>query len=128
MRGELPLRVEVDAGDCETHSSYSYHAGGRVLSIATVLPERGLAVELISTYVGHPDTGTVATHLTLGPEGHPAQMHVERHDHDALDPVEDPRACAYDHAHQLIDTLTTAGHPASVKLDERSFVALEAVE
>ena len=79
MRGELPLRVEVDAGDCETHSSYSYHAGGRVLSIATVLPERGLALELISTYVGHPDTGTTATHLTLGPERHSAQMHVELH-------------------------------------------------
>ena len=42
-----------------------------MLTIATVLPEEGLAFELISIYAGHRDTDTIATHLTLaqGREG-----------------------------------------------------------
>jgi hypothetical protein len=99
-----------------------------VLTISTVLPERGLALELISTYVGHPHTGTLATHLLLGPVGHPAEIHTSEHEHEHLDPVERPRACAYDHAHQLIDTLRAIGREASVQLDELSFAELERVE
>lgn len=99
-----------------------------VLSFSTVLPERGLALELISTYVGHPQTVTIATHLLLGPVGHRAQIHASEHPHDQLDPVDAPRACVYDHADQLIEALHALGHEASVRLDESSFAQLERVE
>jgi hypothetical protein len=99
-----------------------------VLTISTVLPERCLALELISTYVGHPHTKTIATHLLLGPVGRQAEIHIVEHEHEHLDPVDRPRECAYDHAHQLIDTLRAAGQQASVQLDELTFAELERVE
>ena len=128
VRGELPIQVWIDQRPGEAHSAYSWAGGGMVLTISTVLPERGLAVELISTYVGHPHTGTIATHLLLGPVGHPAEIHTAGHEHEHLDPVERPRECVYDHAHQLIETLRAAGYQASVQLDELSFEQLERVE
>ena len=58
MRGDLPLQVSVDDQVCEARSGYTWSGGGTVLTISTVLPDQGLAAELISTYVGHPSTGT----------------------------------------------------------------------
>jgi hypothetical protein len=128
LRGEIPVQVLIDDRQCEAHSTYGWQGGGMVLSFSTVLPEQGLALELISTYVGHPQTVTIATHLLLGPVGHRAQLHASEHPHDQLDPVEAPRACAYDHADQLIEALHALGHEASVRLNESSFVQLERVE
>jgi hypothetical protein len=128
MRGDLPLQVSIDQRPCESHSTYSWAGGGMVLTISTVLPQRGLAVELISTYVGHPHTPTIATHLMLGPVGDAATIGTEEHAHEHLDPVESARECAYDHAHQLIERLSAAGRRVSVQLDEQSFAALERIE
>jgi hypothetical protein len=97
-----------------------------VLTLSTVLPDRGLAVELISTYVGHPTTHTIATHLMLGPVDHPPEIRTAEYQH--LNPPESARECAYDHAHELIEALRCAGHQASVQLDELSFAELERVE
>lgn len=97
-----------------------------VLTLSTVLPGRGLAVELISTYVGHANTRTIVTHLMLGPVDHPAEIHTT--EHEQLNPVESARECAYDHAHQLIEALRAARREASVQLDELSFAELERVE
>jgi hypothetical protein len=97
-----------------------------VLTIVTVIPERRLAFELSSTYVGCPGVPTHVTHLTLGPVGHPATVeHAERNE---LDPAIDPRACAYDHAHQLIERLSALGYHAGLCVDDRTFIALERVE
>lgn len=126
MRGEIPLRVCVDHGACEAQSTFAWCGGGAVLTISTVLPERGLAVELISTYVGHPSTPTIATHLMLGPTGD--ENCVGTHEHENLAPAENARECAYDHAHQLIEALRAAGRRASVRLNELSFVELERVD
>jgi hypothetical protein len=120
--------VSVDLRPCETHSTYSWAGGGMVLTISTVLPRRDLAVELISTYVGHPRTATIVTHLILGPPGHAAQIRSVEHPHDDLDPVEHPRECAYEHAHELINAVGTLGHDLSVHLDEHTFAELERVE
>jgi hypothetical protein len=128
MRGDLPLQVSIHDRQCEAHSTYSWAAGGTVLTISTVLPGRGLAVELISTYVGHPHTSTIVTHLMLGPIGRTAEIHTVEHRHGHLHPVENARECAYDHAHQLIETLGAAGHQSSVQLDEHTFAELERVE
>src|SRR6476646_10769666 len=116
MRGDIPLTVTIDDRPCEAHSTYTWSAGGAVLTLSTVLPARGLAVELISTYVGHADTPTIATHLMLGPVGHEAGIHTADHAHERLDTIERARECAYDHAHQLIKRLGTAGHNISVEL------------
>lgn len=128
VRGEIPLQVLIDERRLEAHSTFGWQGGGMVLTFSTVLPERGLAVELISTYVGHPQTATVATHLLLGPVGHPAQIHASELVHEQVDPVENPRACAYDHARELIEALRSLGREVSVELDESSFVQLERVE
>ena len=72
MRGDLRLEVLVNGRASEAHSTYTWAGGGMVLTISTVLPEQGIAVEFISTYVGHPHTPTVVTHLmlrTARPEG-----------------------------------------------------------
>jgi hypothetical protein len=79
LRGHIPLTVSIDDQLCEAHSTYSWAAGGGVLTLSTVLPERGLAAELISTYVGHTDTPTIATHLMLGPLGQPATILTAEH-------------------------------------------------
>jgi hypothetical protein len=128
MRGDIPVTVTIDDRPCEAHSTYSWSGGGCVLTLSTVLPERGLAAELISTYVGHPDTPTVATHLMLGPVGQPASIATAQHEHEDLGPVESARECAYDHANRLIEALGANGHRVSVELDEQSFSQLERVE
>jgi hypothetical protein len=126
MCGDLPLNVSVDDRPCEAHSTYDWSGGGTVLTIATVLPDRGLAAELISTYVGHASTPTVATHVMLGPVGQENDITTVEHEH--LSPAENARECAYDHAHQMIDKLRAAGREVSVQLDEMSFAELERVE
>ncbi|MBV9337842.1 MAG: hypothetical protein JO243_18300 [Solirubrobacterales bacterium] len=128
MRGDIPLTVSIDDRSCEAHSTYSWSGGGSVLTLSTVLPERDLAAELISTYVGHTDTPTIATHLMLGPVGQQASIATAEYAHEDLDPVESARECAYDHAHRLIEVLGATGRHVSVQLDERSFTQLERVE
>jgi hypothetical protein len=127
LAGELPLEVILDGRPRPSHSRYAWSAGGLVLTIATVLPEPGLAFELISTYTGHPDTDTIATHLTLG-QSRDGEIDSRRHPHQQLNPAELARACAYDHAGRLIDVLGDDRHPARVELDEHTFSELERVE
>ena len=128
LRGEIPVTVAIDDRCCEARTTYSWSGGGAVLTVSTVVPAPGLAVELISTYVGHAETPTIATHLMLGPAGHAAGIHTTEHAHERLDPVGSARECAYDHAHQLIELLSATGSQISVNLDEQSFTELERVE
>ena len=127
LAGELPLRVIFDGRTRPAHSRYAWSAGGLVLTIATVIPEPGLAFELISTYSGHRDTDTIATHLILG-QGRDGEIDSCRHPHEQLNPVELARACAYDHASRLIEALADDRHPTRVELDEHTFSELERVE
>ena len=128
MHGNLRLDVLANNRTCEAHSTYTWAGGGMVLTISTVLPERDLAVELISTYVGHPHTRTMVTHLMLGPPGRTAQIRSLERAHEDLDPIEGARECAYNHAHELIDVVGRLGHEIRVQLDERTFAELERVE
>ena len=127
LAGDLPLQVIIDGHPRPSHSRYAWSAGGLVLTIATVLPESGLAFELVSTYTGHPDTETIATHLTVG-QGRASEIDSCRHLHEQLNPVELARACAYDHASRLIEALGDSQHPARVELGEHTFRELERVE
>ncbi len=128
MRGDLHLEVLVNDRACEAHITYTWAGGGMVLTISTVLPQRDLAVELISTYVGHPHTRTIVTHLMLGPPGRMARIRSIQRAHEDLDPIEGARECAYDHAHELMDAVGGLGHEIGVELDERTFAELERVE
>jgi hypothetical protein len=127
LAGELPLQITVDGRLRPSHSRYAWTAGGLVLTFATVLPESGLAFELISTYTGHQDTDTIATHLTLSQE-RDGEIESCRHPHEQLNPVELARACAYDHASRLIEALSGDEHLARADLDELTFGELERVE
>ena len=127
LAGNLPLQVIVDGRTRSSCSSYAWTAGGLVLTITTVLPEPGLAFELISTYTGHRDTDTIATHLALG-QGRDGEIDSCRYPHEQLNPVELARACAYYHAGRLIEALGDDRHPTRVELDEHTFSELERVE
>ncbi len=128
MQGRIPVTVSIDDRPCEAHLTHSWAGGGTVLTLSTVLPEQGLAAELISTYVGHADTATIVTHLMLGPLGRPATIFIAEHAHEDLDPVESARECAYDHTHELVELLRSADRRVTVQLDENSFTYLERVE
>ncbi len=127
LEGEMPLQVIVDGRVMPSRSCYAWTGGGLVLTIATVLPESGLAFELISTYTGHQDTDTIATHLTLSQE-RDGRIESRQHPHEQLNPVELARACAYDHASRLIEALSEDEHLARAELDEHTFSELERVE
>jgi len=126
--GVLGIEITLDGDAFEGQSGFSWAAGGRVLTIATVLPAPGLAVELVSTYVGHSRTGTIATHLVLGPGREAARISAGVPGHDELDPVGRPRACVYDHAHYLMDVLAGSGVTARVHVSEETFAELEEIE
>jgi hypothetical protein len=127
LAGDLPIRVTFDGRRTATESRYAWSGGGLVLTIATVLPEAGLALELISTYVGHQDTDTIATQLTVG-QGQEGRIETSHHRRDELNPTELARACAYDHVSRLLSALADRSLIAQADLDERTFHELERVE
>lgn len=98
----LTVRLADRALESETTCVWS---GPYALTIATTLPEQGIAVEVHSVFVGHHGVSTQVTHLTLGPvDQSPAIVHTE-HDGTALDPVLNPRDCAYEHAQFMLGVL-----------------------
>jgi hypothetical protein len=125
--GDLTLRLFIAERERETDSHYTF-ASGAALMISTVIPERGLAFELVSTYVGAAGVPTHSIQLVRGPVGHESQIESVEHDPDRLDPALDPRGCAYDHAHRLIEKLSALGYDARLEIDERTFTALERIE
>jgi hypothetical protein len=91
-------------------------------------PRADLALELHSTFVGHPGVATHVVHLTLGPPGREPTLTSADHDEDDLDPTYAPRACAYEHVQQLIEVLSGLGYRAVVDVPgERAFEGLERV-
>jgi len=127
LAGQLPLSLTLHGQPRQAHCTYVWAAGGIVLTITTVIPERGLAFELISTYTGHRDSDTIAVHLALG-RGRIGEIETYRHPRDELNPDELARACAYDHAHRLSEALSDSGRLVAVELDEHTFAGLERVE
>ena len=127
LAGELPLTVKVDGLRRPSESRYDWAAGGRVLIISTVIPETGLAFELISTYLGHQDTDTLITHLTLR-HGRRGEIEECRHSHEQLNLGGLARGCAYDHANRLIERLSEHAHEVTIELGEHTFRQLERVE
>lgn len=120
---DLELTLDGTAVSSETTCTW---AGAYVLTVHTVIPRSDLALELHSTFVGHPGVQTHAAHLVLGPPGRMPELTSS--DHEELDPMLSPRGCVYEHAQRLIEALGELGHQTAVNVPgERAFEQLERV-
>jgi hypothetical protein len=93
------------------------------LTIWTVVPE--LALELHSSYLGHPDGDTAIAHLQLQPGGSPAIASEQRPGTD-LPVREARRLCLYDHL--VVLRQLVADHTAGSVSVEVADQALELVD
>ena len=114
MRSRLSITFTLDGESVES-VTHLVRSGPYVLVLQTVMPQRGLAVELHSTFVGHNSVPTHATHLLLGPVGQPPRVITRDDASGILDAVNRPDSCVYAHCHELIDLL--ADHGLRVTVD-----------
>ena len=120
----IGLVVKLDGEDVASET-VCVSAGAHALTIVTTLPEKGLAFELTSSFVGHEDVATHATHLAMGPPGHEPQIYVREYEHARVDPVLGPRDCAYEHVAILLEQLTELGYGVSIEVPDDAFEELE---
>lgn len=126
-RPPIDLELTIDADPVVSETTCTW-AGAHVLTVHTVIPRPDLALELHSTFVGHPGLRTQVVHLRLGPPGHEPTITSAEVDDAELEPTYAPRACAYEHAQRLIEILSGLGYRAGVNvLRESAFDALERV-
>lgn len=108
MRRQLGITF-ILAGEPLDSVTHLVRSGPYVLVMHTVMPQRGLAVELHSTFVGHNAAPTHATHLLLGPVGHLPRVTTRDDASDIVDPFNRPNSCVYAHCHELVDLLAERG-------------------
>lgn len=126
-RRPIDLDLTIDRGSVDSETTCSW-GGAHVLTVHTVIPRADLAVELHSTFVGHPGLPTHVVHLRLGPPGHEPSLTSFDADGGQLEPTYAPRACAYEHAQRLIEVLSDLGHRAAVNVPgEDAFDSLERI-
>ena len=115
-------RLSVDGRrlPCTTELAYF---GAYQLTIWTVVPE--LAVELHSSYLGHPDGESAVAHLQLQPGEAPAT--VTEHRPGGVLPVrEHRRLCLYDHLAALRQLVTdAAGATATVDVPDQALALVD---
>jgi hypothetical protein len=117
---DIPLHIEVNGKPAPSETTAT-SVGAYVLVIATVLADQ--AIDLYSTYAGHPHTNTIASHLLLAHGAYEAI--AEEHEHDQLPVVHARRRCLYDHLHQLQDLLKTLGMQANIPVENAAIHAVE---
>ena len=106
------MTLSLDGVRVQSETTYAW-ASPYVLSVHTVIPQPDLAIELHSTFTGHPGTPTAVAPLILGPPGRePVLTHDEQPREDLL--VGD--GCVYEHAMQLVELLRRLGHEPSMDL------------
>lgn len=123
----IPLDVTLDGRQAISETTW-IAAGPYVLVIATTLPEHGLALEIHSIFVGHPGVETSATHLRLGPVGRPPFTIIAEHEHAEINPMTQVRACVYEHAEILLQTLNSLDYEATIDVPDDAFSELERVD
>ena len=122
----IDLDLTLDGAPLASETTCTW-AGAYVLTVHSVIPRADLALELHSTFIGHPGVDTHAAHLILGPPGRAPEL--LRSDHDELDPILSPRGCVYEHAQRLIEVLDELGHRVRVDVPgEGAFAQLERAE
>jgi hypothetical protein len=125
VRPVIDLELTLDGKQVQSETTCTW-AGAYVLTVHTAIPRPDLALELHSTFVGHPGVQTHAAHLILGPPGRAPELTSS--DHDELDPMLGPRSCVYEHAQRLIEVLDELGYRAGVNVPgEGAFEQLERV-
>jgi len=124
---DIQLKITLD-GQSVTSETTCTWAGPYALAVETTLPDRGLAVELHSLFVGHEDVPTCATHLSLGPVGRDPSIFTTEHEHSELDPKTEPRECAYEHMNILVEILTRLGYQVALDVADQAFGELERVD
>jgi hypothetical protein len=129
VRSRPRIHLDLTIGGAPAYSETTYTwAGAHVLTLHTVIPRPDLALELHSTFVGHPGLRTHVVHLRLGPAGHEPLLASADLDDAQLEPTYAPRACAYEHAQRLIAVLSDLGHCAAVNVPgESAFDSLERI-
>jgi hypothetical protein len=63
-----------------------------------------------------------------GPLGEDPAIETEDHPHERLDPAYNPRGCAYEHIHVLMEHLRRLGHTPTIDVPNNAFSELEHVE
>jgi hypothetical protein len=127
VRRTVPLAFTLDGRQVASETTCIW-GGPYVLTITTVLPDQGLALEVHSTFVGHEGVPTCVTHLTLGPVDHDPVIAQVEHPHASLDPMLRARECAYEHVQIVLQTLKHLGHEVAIDVPDNAFEDLERVE
>jgi hypothetical protein len=124
----IPLGITLDGRAVSSETTCQW-AGAYVLVIATMLPDPGLAVEVYSTFIGHPGVSTCAIHLMLGPVGRPPFTISAEHEHKDLNFKTNARECAYEHAEILLQVLNSLDYEVvGIDVPDDAFDRLERVE
>ena len=126
-RRSIKLLVALDARPVSSETTCVW-VGPYVLTVSTVLPDPGLAVEVHSSFVGHAGVPVCVTHLTLGPVGHEPTITQVEHEHASLDPTLKARECAYEHIQIVLETLKRLGHQVAIDVPNDAFRELERIE
>lgn len=116
----IPIDINVD-GVPERFETRMASAGAYALVLSSVLPSR--AIELHSSYLGHPGARTQTSHLMLTPAANASET-VE-HDHDAIPVMIARRRCVYDHLQRLQAFLGELGLAVQIPLADDALLAVE---
>ena len=116
----IPLSIILDEHP-ERSETRVASAGPYALVLSSVLPDR--AVELHSSYLGHPGAVTRVSHLLLAP-GVADSDAVERSEFSVSVMVA-RRRCLYDHLQRLQDFLGGLGYTAQMPLADDALIAVE---
>jgi hypothetical protein len=118
----IPLSLTLD-GHPEHSETLLATVGAYTLVLSSVLPAR--AVELHSSYLGHPGAPTQASHLLLAPDPEDIDSEAVEHSEKSIPVIIARRRCLYDHLQRLQDFLETLGHTAAIPLPDDALIAVE---
>jgi len=120
----IPLQINI-AGEPVASETTAMWAGPYLLAVATVLPDRGIALDVHSSFLGHAGVPTLASHIVLGPVGATPYAVTAEHDHESLDPSLRPRECFYEHAGVVVEALKALSENVGIDVPDDAFTALE---
>lgn len=118
---------EIRADGCTLRATTDLaYTGAYQLTLITVLPD--LAIELHSSYLGHPDAGeTHATHLELAPD-RPPETRFAPHGGGDMPVADERQRCLYDHLAQLQRLLESrTAHQVAISVPDAALVTVESV-
>jgi hypothetical protein len=119
-RTPIPIEITLD-GAPERFETRLASAGAYALVLSSVLPDR--AIELHSSYLGHPGAPTRASHLMLAPGI--SDTETVEHDESLIPVTIARRRCIYDHLQRLQDFLAELGHSVQIPLADDALLAVE---